>query len=246
MNASRQRCVTLDSTSHVRYAAVFFLALFAQPSIANDLQSRLSKLDAIARDIRDVSADFQEKIYTAMLKKPLASQGTVFVKGKRTHWKTIKPTAVSLLTGDDHIAIYYPTRKTVEMYEMDQRLRSLAISPLPRLAMLRRNFTIEADKRSTKSSPPGTLLLRLIPKNKAVSEFVEELFVQVDERIGLSSQVEMIDADGDRTIITFTNIRTNVGITDEQVELRLPKDVTTVYPLQGRTENGSTAQRSPS
>ncbi len=244
MNALRKRPFASHRTFSIRCATVFILAIFSQPSTANDIESRLSKLDVITADIRDVTADFQEKVFTAMLKKPLSSQGKVFVKGKRTHWKTIKPTAVSLLTGDDHIAIYYPSRNTVEMYALDQHLRSLAISPLPKLAMLRRNFTIEPDTRSAEPSPANVLLLRLTPKNDSVREYIEEIFVRVDESIGLANQVEMIDADGDRTVITFTNIRTNVGITDEQVELHVPKNVTTVYPLEGREENDPTLPKS--
>ncbi len=244
MNVLRNPTFALCRIISILCVATFPLVLFAQPCLANDLDSRLARLDVITRDIRDVSADFQEKVFTAMLKKPLSSQGVVFVKGKRTHWKTIKPTAVSLLTGGDHIAIYYPSRNTVEMYALDQHLRALAISPLPRLAMLRRNFVIEPDVRSSEPTPENVLRLRLVPKNEAVREYIEEIFVRVDESIGMANQVEMIDADGDRTVITFTNIRTNVGLTDAQVELEIPKNVITIYPLGGGAADDSASLKS--
>ncbi len=243
MNATRKHAVTLVCKACSYRASVLLIVLTAPYSWANDLDVRLSQLDEKTQHIRDVTANFQEKVFTAMLKKPLLSKGTIFIKGKRTHWKTTEPTAISLFMGDENITIYYAARKTVEIYTLDRHLRSLAISPLPKLITLRRYFTIELDPRNL-NSPSDSLQLRLTPKDESVGDFIEELFVRIDERIGIANHVEMIDPDGDRTVITFTNIRTNVGVTNAQVKLHVPDDVTTVYPLGDRTESDSTKPKS--
>ena len=163
-----------------------------------------------------------------LLKKPLVSKGRVKVMGLRTRWDTTGPHATTLFTDDKQVALYFPLRKTAEIYPIDRRLRPLIVSPVPRLATLKRSFRIEQVANTPSAE---LLLLSLTPKDDALSEFIEEVRVQVDLSIGVARRFEMIDPDGDRTVIEFADIRTNVGLNGRDVSWSFPPDTHIVHPL---------------
>ena len=78
------------------------------------------------------------------------------------------------------------------------------------------------------------MTLRLTPKDDALVEFIDEVRVHIDLSDGLARRVEMIDAEGDRTVIEFANLRTNVGLTTADVAWDFPSDVRVVRPLDQR------------
>ncbi|MFQ5494453.1 MAG: outer membrane lipoprotein carrier protein LolA [Phycisphaerae bacterium] len=204
------------------------------PSAAERFAARLDRVDQRAGAIRDLTADFVEKKSTSLLKEPLVSRGRVLVKGSQTRWETKSPHVSILSTDESRIAIYFPSRSTVEVYPVDRRLRSLIVSPLPQLARLRRHFKLQPlpePAGRTSDSPEGTLGLRLMPKDESLKEIIEEVQVRIDESLGLAVRVVLIDPDHDHTVIAFSNIRTNVGLTDRDVELNAPPDATVVHPL---------------
>ena len=57
--------------------------------------------------------------------------------------------------------------------------------------------------------------------------------VLIDAETACARNVEMTDADGDVTTITFTNIKTDTGVSDTDVKLVTPPGTTVSRPLEG-------------
>lgn len=200
---------------------------------SDTLEARLTRIDERTRGIESLKVDFVEEKFTALLNKPLVSRGHVLVKGDRTRWETTSPHRSILFTNESRVAIYFPSRKTVEIYPIDQRLRPLIVSPLPQLTMLRRHFNMEI-----MSNPPpktkdatNTLDLRLTPKDETLRDIISEVHVRIDETLGLAVRAVLIDPEGDRTVITFSHPQPNAGVTDADVDMALPPNVREVRPL---------------
>jgi len=132
------------------------------------------------------------------------------------------------------IRIYYPDRSTVEVYQVDEKLRWLTVWPLPKLSVLVDRFLIErvpiADLRVTDSVGP-CLGLRLRPRDEAVGQYLRLVDVVLSSTTALVLRVEILDADGDRTVISFSNARPNVGLNEKDVEFVVPVGTQTVRPL---------------
>jgi outer membrane lipoprotein-sorting protein len=60
---------------------------------------------------------------------------------------------------------------------------------------------------------------------------VQEVRVLLDVAAGNIVQAELTDADGDRTVIQFTNAQVNVEVGD--LELKLPSGTKVTRPLEG-------------
>ena len=195
--------------------------------------SRMLDIDRRAGEIRDLTADFEQQKFTAMLKKPLVSAGRVFVRGSAMLWDTLKPEPNVLQITDRDVRIYYPQQKTIEVYQVEQKLGELAASPLPRLAVLQQHFTFEPIevREMGETDAQKFFAVRMTPSDAELRQHVAQVRVLLDAQRGLIIRLEMRDSDGDRTLISFSNVKTNVGLSDADLQLHAPAGVKVTRPL---------------
>lgn len=217
-----------------------------QPDDADPaLWSQLKEIDARAAKIGSLSADFEQRKFTALLTQPLVSTGTVRIHGSIMRWDTLHPQPSVLYADRDEVRIYYPDQKTLEIYPMDQRLGELAASPLPRLDVLRAQFTFEripTDSMDRTADPKRFLALRLIPRQASLREHVQEVRVLLDAEQAHITRAEITDSDGDRTVLSFSNVRLNADVGD--LKLTVPADTRISHPLQGMDPDAQPRGRS--
>jgi outer membrane lipoprotein-sorting protein len=194
---------------------------------------RILDIDARAGEINDLVADFEQQKFTAMLKKPLTCSGQVFVRGSRMLWETRKPEPGVLEINDREARIYYPSQKTIEVYAIEEKLGQLAASPLPRLSVLREHFSFKPlpSAEMGEADDATFFAVEMTPTEPALREHVDRVRVLLDATRGLIVRFEMLDADGDRTVIVFSNVRANAGVTDAQLTIAAPADVKVTRPL---------------
>jgi outer membrane lipoprotein-sorting protein len=155
-------------------------------------------------------------------------------------WETRKPEPSLLQIDQREVRIYYPAQKTIEVYQVEQKLGQLAASPLPRLAVLREHFAFAPIPVSELGERDDAqfFAVRMEPTDKDLREHVEAVRVLLDARRGLIVRLEMRDSDGDRTLISFANVKTNVGLKDGDLRIAAPADVKITRPL-GAVEGGA-------
>jgi outer membrane lipoprotein carrier protein len=234
-------------------AAGFALAVLSAPveataSEANSedsgLRARLDDIDRRAGEVRDLTARFEQQKFTALLKKPLVSSGRVRMKGPVVRWDTEVPEPAVLHSDGREIRMFYPRQHVVEVYPIDKRITDLAASPLPRLAALREHFRIDAAGSATKGASGGggggndgskidRVSIRLTPTDAFLKEHVDQVRVVLDAAAACVVSVEVDDADGDRTVIRFGDVKLNAGLKDADVGLAVPPGTKESRPLEG-------------
>ena len=197
------------------------------------LKKQLEAIDARAGKIKDFTADFRQEKFTSLLKKPLVSSGTVRVSGTVIRWDTQKPEPAVLYSDGREVRMYYPDQTLLEIYTIGQRLGALASSPLPRLATLRKHFTLARSDGKSFQPPKDrqVLPLRLVPIDESLREHVQQIDVLLDVEAAHILELEMVDADGDRTHVNFSAVRLDTGIKPRDLELTVPEDTTVSRPL---------------
>jgi len=209
------------------------------------LWAELTEIDARAGKIKTLSADFEQQKFTALLAKPLVSAGRVAISGPRMRWDTRRPEP-SVMAIDAHEAkLFYPAQKTLEVYPIDERLGQLAASPLPRLEVLRTRFSFE--RIPVAELKPGAdgkafVALKLTPIEAEIRQHVEAVRVLLDVSAGYIVRAEMTDADGDRTVLSFSNVQLNADVGD--LALNVPPGTRVTRPLEGL--RGSPKPQGPS
>jgi outer membrane lipoprotein-sorting protein len=149
-------------------------------------------------------------------------------------WDTNHPEPTVLRLDEREVRIYYPRQKIIEVYGIEQKLASLAASPLPRLDVLKQHFSFEelaVDELDKSVDPSKYLALKMKPTEPALREHVDEVRVLLDIAGGYLVRLEIIDSDGDRSVIRFSDVKINTGLTGKDLEIKAPADVKIVHPL---------------
>ncbi len=196
----------------------------------------LQEMDGKASNIKDLRAHFEEKKFTALLKKPLTSSGIIALAGSRMLWDTKHPHRTIMAVDNEKIRIYYPRRQIVEEFEIDEKLQWLAVSPLAQLTELENHFTIEtcqAAEFGEQYKSEKYVAFRLKPKEAELLEYVVQVEVVVEKAIGIVVRAIVLDVDGDRTVLTFSKFETNTGLQESDVRLQLPEGTKITKPLAG-------------
>lgn len=213
------------------FVVVFLLTIRAraqtQPTTNPALWQKLTEIDARAAKLTDLSADFEQEKHTTLLKKPLISRGRVRIAGSTMRWDTKQPEETVMLLDDKEAKMFYPQQKTLEIYSLGQHLGSLAASPLPKLSVLQNHFAFD----SNDNLDGKTLEVSLTPTDKALAEHVDQVRVTLDVAGGFILRAEIDDADGDKTVINFTNIKPNTGLQESDLRLDPPAGTKVTRPL---------------
>jgi outer membrane lipoprotein carrier protein len=212
------------------------------------LMKELEEIDARGAKIEDLSADFEQQKFTALLKKPLVSEGRVRVRPPRTRWDTAKPHKSVLVLDEQELRVYDAEAGTLEVYDVAGGLSRMTASPVPRLTAVKDEFGIERLDPATmdEKATAGTFVaVKLTPIDEQIKQHVSEVRVLIDRSLACATRVEVTDADGDRTVIRFTNLKLNTGVDAADLELKVPEGTTVSRPLEGagRTPAGDGGSR---
>lgn len=201
--------------------------------IEAELLAELKSLEEKLAKVEDLQANITQSKHVALLKKPLVSLGTIKVKGERMRWDITNPSASTTITSASEIRIHYPQQKIVEVYRVDQRVASVIASPVPQLAVLTKHFHIERLATPKGADASKQLDIRLVPRSDELKKHIERVNVSIDRLSAFVRQMEMVDVDGDRTVISFEEIETNIGLKSSDFDLQLPAGTHIIHPLEG-------------
>jgi outer membrane lipoprotein-sorting protein len=206
---------------------------------------QLESIDRRAWGIKDLTADFVQEKRSPLLRKPLVSRGTVKAKGALALWETTEPEPTRMTLDPQTLRLYYPNQKTIEEYPMRGQLGMMAASPLPRLEAIRQSFNLLPD--DGKGLPliegvPHLVPVRMTPKEAQLAKYVDHVRVLLDADRGLVLAFEMVDPDGEQTLIRFSNIRTDSGISDDAMKLNPAPGTKVVRPLEGNRQRAPESQ----
>jgi len=221
-------CLRVFVFSFLSFPAV---AETTQPAIDPQLLTSLQAIDAKVARVKDLTAAFEQKKFSPLLKKPLISKGTIYARNTAMLWDTTTPEPTRMRIDGSSLQIYYPSQKRVEQYPIKGKLAAMAANPLPRLDAMLEQFNITAAPAPQPADSKPTLHLVLTPKQDELKQYVKEVHVSIDTDSGLADHFEILDPDGERTEITFSNQKADTGVTDDALKLNAPPGTETVQPL---------------
>ncbi len=208
----------------------------APTTLDSAFDQQLDAIDRRAGAVQDLTAEFVQEKRSPLLRKPLVSRGSVKAKGGLAIWETTEPQRTMMTFDPKQLRVYYPKQKTLEEYPIQGQLGMMAASPLPRLAAIRKSFNLLPDNGDGLEPSTGTitgLSLRLEPIDDGVRQFVDHVRVLLDPEHGFMLAFELTDPDGEETVIRFSKMRANTGLTDDALKIQTPAGVKVVRPLEG-------------
>jgi outer membrane lipoprotein carrier protein len=171
--------------------------------------------------IRDFSADFVQTYRGGVLKTETREQGAVSIKKPgMMRWVYAKPERKEFVSDGRKMYSYIPEDRQVMVADVppDDQATTPALF-LAGKGQIVRDFTTGFEP----NPPAGVVALKLTPK-KPEPEY-DSFVIMVDPKSlqlrGLSTR----DRQGGLSVLTFTNLKENTGISDKEFAFRVPRGV---------------------
>ena len=207
--------------------AAFFLGLvFPHASLADPapaLEEVVDRLQRIYEKTQDFQAGFIQETTVKSIRKTDTETGTVYFKNPRQMlWDYKKPKAKKLIINAQKAWLYLPKDKTVYVQESNKIFKSEAlIKFLSGLGKLNQDFTIQF--ASPAVDQDGNYLLLLYPREKGASYSFLRMTVAKNNFYIL--QIGFDDVMGNSTLLRFSNIKMNSGLSSKLFQFQPPPGV---------------------
>jgi outer membrane lipoprotein carrier protein len=167
----------------------------------------------------DFSADLLQEKKISLLKDRVISRGKIrFKKPDRIFIEFFHPETSQMVYDGKTFLLYFKEEKMAERYRVQGNPvveRYLLFSKDPFQEKLAR-WRIVEDRESF-------LVMEILPQVK--DAFFAKTRMWVSKKDWLITGMEMEEKNGDMTILRYSNVRVNTGLSDTDFEIRLPKDV---------------------
>jgi len=202
---------------------------------ANTVLARiLEAFDRAQKETSTLVAAFTEKKDLKLLARPVLSRGELYYnRPNQVRWEYVEPDHKVFVITEDMYLAYYPALKRAE----EVPIKKFVGKRLFRFIGLGQSID-ELGKYyefrlAAQSDLKDTYLLLLAPRKKKLREHVAEMKIWVDTSTYLPRQLQYVEADGDSTMLTFHDVRTNGEVAASRFRLELPKDVVVSESFNG-------------
>jgi len=210
---------------------LFFLMLagviilpFTAAADTPPLDETINRLQQIYEKTQDFQAGFVQETTVKSIRKTDVEEGIVYFKSpKQMLWDYRKPKAKKLIINASKAWLYLPQDKTVYVQQSDQIFKSEAlIKFLSGLGKLNHDFAIKYAAPNA-TDKKGNYLLLLYPREQSASyEYLQMTIEKNDFHI---LQVSFDDVMGNSTVLKFSGIKMNAGLSSKIFQFQPPPGV---------------------
>ena len=208
-------------------------ALFSQT-----LNSTFAELDRAAPSFKAMTADIKRVIHTAAINDDSNDDGSMKLKRTKKDTKMLivftgKEAKTVSLEGQT-FKIFYPKTNTIQYWDLGKN-RSLVDQFLllgfgATSEDLKSAYSITwAGEETVEGQKTGHIVL--VPKAADVLKKLKRAELWIWDAKGVPLRQKFVTSmDGDSTMVTYSNLKTNAAIPDNDLQLREPKGVHKEYP----------------
>jgi len=213
----------------ISFFSLLFLFSLVIPSGAQqdkDVAPILKQLKKAQESLQDFTADIKQVKVSSLFTEPQISRGRMRFKRPNQIWVEMYPPYPSITVLNQGVLLYYfPEEKVAQRYDV-------AGNPVLAKWLLFFQNPIETmgKKIWLQEEKAGEVVLGIDPVEDLA--IFQEIRITVDTSNWMPKRLEMTEKAGDRTTITYHNIRINVGVPDSSFQLRLPSDVEIIEPMR--------------
>ena len=191
------------------------LSLMAQQS---EIQIR-QKISQVASSIKTMQCDFIQTKHLKMLNDDMVSKGRMYYQqGNRLRWEYTSPYTYIFIINNDKVLLKNNQRNDVIDVNKSKLFKEIA-----RMMMNSVVGSCLTDEKSFKSSisvSAGEWVTTLLPQRKDMKQMFQKIVLHFSQKQAMVTQVELIEKNGDATIIDLKHIRTNETISTDMFTIR--------------------------
>lgn len=203
-------------------------------SRARSLDSVLRQLDSAAKDFHSLSADVERTKVTVVVNDRSTETGTIRVRGDKMLLQMNAPESRTILRSGDTLYLYNPGLKRVEEYNLGKNR-----GVVDQFLLLGFGTSGRDLQKSYKIALVGepmiddrkTVELELAPRSESVRKQISKVDIWLDLSSNLAIQQEFFETgSGDYSIVKYSHIEKNPGISDSEFKPHWPKGTEKIKP----------------
>lgn len=218
-----------------------FLSLFCVPAFSNSndgnpmgrsLESRemieaINKIKDFQKDIYAIRATVYQKKKNPLLKKDIATEGTIILKKPNLlHWDITSPDKLTTIIDGKMMWVYHPDLKEVQRYSISEQYMAMqAVEFLLSIINMSvedigKRFDVFAYKQD------NNLIFEMKAKSSMVARYLSAIYIWYREGEGVPYKFEVIGKKGDIATTEFRDVELNPPIKEKTFYFDIPAGVT--------------------
>lgn len=164
--------------------------------------------------VKTIQCDFTQVRQSAMVKEKMTSKGKMYFSGTNLKWAYTTPNQYALIVKDGGQQVYIQqdgkTKKAEgQSAQLFKGIAQIVMGSVTGAALSENgDFTVEMFTQGDK------WVAKLTPKQAKFKKMFTSIYLYFNDKHNAVTKVEMKEANGDTTTITFTNLKLNEKISD--------------------------------
>ena len=191
------------------------LSLMAQQ---NEAQIRQAITQA-ASTMKTMQCDFTQTKHLKMLNDKMTSKGRMYYQQtNRLRWEYTSPYSYTFILNDDKVLLKNKQRNDVIDVNKNKLFREIARIMMN--SVVGTSLTDDKSFKSTIATNGNEWIASLLPQRKDLKQLFQKIILHFSKKNAMVKQVELIERNGDKTVIELNNIRTNEKISADMFTIR--------------------------
>ena len=165
------------------------------------------EISLAASAMKTIQCDFIQTKYLKMLNDKMVSKGKMYYQqSNRLRWEYLSPYAYTFILNNDKVLLKNKQRNDVIDVNNNKVFREIV-----RIMMNSVVGNCLNDEKSYKSSisvQKGEWVATLLPQRKDMKQMFQKIVLHFNQKQVVVTQVEIIEKNGDKTVIELNNIKT--------------------------------------
>jgi outer membrane lipoprotein-sorting protein len=193
-------------------------AQFEGMKLVADQSAVKAKLEKAAAETNDIFSEFVQEKTLSVLEEVITSKGTFhFKKENKVRWSYTSPFKYLIIINGQKMYINDEGKQKeydVKSNKMFREINKVVIGTV------QGNLFKNADYKSEFFENAGYYLVKMVPVDVKMREFLQEIQLYFDKKDLTVSRLKMMEQGGDFTLVNFNGKKVNAGIPDQQFDFK--------------------------
>lgn len=189
-------------------SVISHLTTFAQQ--VNDAQVKKEINEAVVR-MKTMKCDFVQTKSLRMLNDKMVAKGKMYYQqGNKLRWEYLTPYTYTFILNDSKVYLWNNQRNDV--IDVNQNKMFREIVRIMMNSVVGKCLSDEKDFQVSIIVSPIEYVAKMNPLRKDLKQMFQTIILHFNRRQKMISQVELLEKNGDKTLIELKNVQTNVTI----------------------------------
>ncbi len=174
-------------------------------------QKIIRQINAVASSMKTMQCDFVQTKTIKMLNDKMVSKGKMYYQqSDKLRWEYTSPYTYTFVLNGSKVLISKGKRNDV--INVDQSKFFKEIARIMMNSVVGKCLTDTKDFKTSIQTTTAEYIATLLPQQKQMKQMFQKIILHFNRQKSVVTTVELIEKNGDRTVIELKNIKTNSAI----------------------------------